>query len=115
MAARLKETAAGQLLRDEQVRPLYEHMYSSLTPVFEQIEQQVGMTVEELLAIPEGELAIAFVSLPDAPLALVVLLDTGQRQKMDGLLERGDAALREAGFAASRRRMGRGYPARVHS
>ena len=98
LADRLQETAAGQLLRDEQVRPLYEHMYGSMTPVLEQVEQRLGMKVEDLLKIPDGELAFALVAIPGAPPAAVVLLESGLQKSIDDLLEQGRTVLVEGGF-----------------
>ena len=113
-AARLQSTSAGQLLRDEQVRPLYEQLYGSVTPALQQVEQRLGVTLDEMLKIPEGELTLAVVALPDAAPALVALLETGQKKSIDQLLEQGGKALLDAGFTVADEQLAQ-VPAHVFS
>ena len=89
-------------------------MYGSLTPVLEQVEQRLGMKLEDLLKIPDGELALALVAVPSGPPAGVVLLEVGPQKSIDQLLEQGRTALLEGGFTPAEEDC-EGVPLRVYS
>ncbi len=102
LAARYHETAFGQITADEQIRPFVEHLYGSLLTAFERVQDEVGASLDELLAIPQGELCIAIV-LPEAGQPqLAVIVDTGDKLPVaQTLLDRGDDLLVSAGASRS--------------
>ncbi|WP_164103277.1 hypothetical protein [Candidatus Laterigemmans baculatus] len=60
------KSSLGRMLQDEQLRPLIGDLYSGGATLFEQISEHVGVSLDELLSIPQGELALAVVPL-EAP------------------------------------------------
>lgn len=60
------KSSLGRMFQDEQLRPLIGDLYSGTATLFEQISEQVGVSLDELLSIPQGEFAFAVVPL-EAP------------------------------------------------
>lgn len=77
--AKFKESSMGRMLDDEQVRPLASSLYGVMAETFGQVQDQVGMSLDELLAVPQGEICVALVEMPDNSPALVALLEVGDR------------------------------------
>jgi hypothetical protein len=97
-AERFKATAIGQMSQDPQLRPLIAHLYGELGEILAGWKDRAGLTLPEILALPQGELAGAMVALPDAPLAVVLIVDTGSEiAAARRLLERGAATLEGQG------------------
>src|SRR6056297_902353 len=57
------ESSVGRMLADPAVRPLVEEAYGIGAELFERLRGQVGVSLDELLSIPQGEVAIAVVPL----------------------------------------------------
>lgn len=62
-AERLREDFAGsslgQMLRDPKVRPFAGDLFSVGAELFQRIGDEIGVSLEELLAIPHGQVAVA--------------------------------------------------------
>ncbi len=63
----LKESSIGKMLNDPKLKPFASDLYSTLHELFEQISDQVGVSLDELLSIPSGQVAAAFIpgKMPD--------------------------------------------------
>lgn len=61
----LREDAAkssiGLMLKDPDMRPLATDIYATGSQLFSQISDRVGVTLDELLAIPSGQVAVAVI------------------------------------------------------
>jgi len=94
MAEKFMNTSLGRMSQDPQLKPLLEHLYGAVVEATAALKDQVGLTLPELLAIPQGELTVALVAPEEGPPAAVVLLDAGnQLSNARKLLERGTDAL----------------------
>jgi hypothetical protein len=106
LVQRFRQTALGRITDDEQIRPLTNQLYGSLRETFKQIEGRVGLSLDELMAIPQGEICAAFAALPDQPPGLIVLLDARDRAfQVRKLLENEDR-LRESGVSKTTEKIG---------
>lgn len=72
-ATELKQVAAessmGKLLNDPKLKPLASDLYGAGAELFAQVSERVGVSLDEMLSIPEGEVAFAllpFSGNPDA-------------------------------------------------
>lgn len=102
MARRFQQTALGRMSQDPQLQPLVEHLYGSLGELVARFKDQVGLSLPQLLSIPQGELSLAMVAMEEGPPAGVVLLDAGpQIVNARTLLKRGGEALERAGAKRS--------------
>ena len=76
MLESFRETAMGKMSQDEQIKPLVSQVYVAAQDAWKQIEEQVGVPLEKILKIPQGEICLAAVPLEDGPPAIVALIDT---------------------------------------
>jgi hypothetical protein len=79
LVQKFRETSMGKLSQDEQVRPILSQLYGSATDAFGRIQEQIGLSLEELLKIPQGEMAIALVAPEDDVPAWMILFDAGDQ------------------------------------
>ncbi len=79
LARRHKNTSIGRMSQDPQLKPLIGQLYGALSEATAQLKEVIGLSLTELLAIPQGEITVALVSPEEAPLAVVVLLDAGNQ------------------------------------
>lgn len=104
---KFRESAMGRMLQDEQVKPLATQLYGSLADAFGRVQDQVGLPLDKLLAIPQGELCLALVAMPDSPPALVALIEVGdQLPSAQRLLDRGSEELERNGAVKSTQAIG---------
>ena len=95
---RFKQTALGRIVQDEKMQPLVSRLYGTAQNAWKQIEDRVGLPLNEVLRIPQGEICVAFVAPPEQPPGLVVLIDVkDQLPAAYKLLGRGEEALLENG------------------
>ena len=53
------ETSFGSIKTDPAVQPIWDQFYNDLISAFPQIEEELGVSLEDLLDIPQGELSIS--------------------------------------------------------
>ncbi|MCI0358549.1 MAG: DUF3352 domain-containing protein [Planctomycetaceae bacterium] len=115
LVERFRETSLGRIVKDEQVRPLVQQLYGSVENAWKQIEERVGLPLNELLKIPQGEICVAFVAPPEQQPGLVVLLDVKQQMPaFYKLLGRGEEFLTGRGGSKSEEKLG-GQPVSVYT
>src|SRR5262245_65931639 len=91
---RFRETAIGRIGRDEELKPLVSKLYATVQELWGEIEDRVGLPLDQLLKIPQGEISLALVAPPEQSPAVVVLLDVkDQLPQAKKLLERGEQFL----------------------
>src|SRR5204862_182910 len=70
--------------------------------VSDKVETEIGIGLEELLSIPQGEVAFAAVQPPGKKISIVAFFDFGEkREPVEKLLEKAVAALEEQGAKRS--------------
>jgi hypothetical protein len=101
------KTSIGRLSQDAQVRPLLSQLYGSAAEAFSQVEEQIGVSLDDLLKIPQGEAAVALVAPEDDSPSLVILFDVGdQLPSVQKLLDQGEAAAVRDGATISTEQVG---------
>ncbi len=96
LAERFKQTSLGLMAQDAQMKPLVDQVYAAILASAQPLEENLGVSLSELLALPNGELALGFVVPTESPPALLALLDTGENvAALQRLLDRADRALVE--------------------
>jgi len=107
VAGRFMNTAIGKMSQDPQLKPLIGQLYGSLSEAVAEVKDRIGLTLPEILAIPQGEVTLALAAAKDAPPAVVVLVDTGnQIANARKLLEKGEAAMVGGGTRKSEEKIG---------
>ena len=54
----LQDSSVGKMLNDPKLKPFADELYSTARDLFDQISDRVGVTLDELLSIPHGQVAI---------------------------------------------------------
>src|SRR5262249_3177916 len=95
---RFRETAGGRIAQDPQMKPLVGQLYKSLQDAFKRIEERVGLPLDQVLRVPQGEICVAFVALPEQSPGVIAFLDVkDELAKARTLLAKGEDFLRETG------------------
>jgi hypothetical protein len=105
LVSRFRETSLGRISQDEQVKPLVSGVYAAAEEAWTQIEDRVGLPLNQLLAIPQGEISVAFVGQTKneegkyvGPSGVVLLIDVKDRiADANKLLDKGAQFMEENG------------------
>ncbi len=104
---RFMQTATGRMSQDAKVKPLINQLYGELTRALAPLEDRLGLSVSDMLNIPQGELTLAVVAPEGALLAPVALLDVHEQiVAVQALLEKADETLRKNGAVKSEETLG---------
>jgi hypothetical protein len=88
------KTLFGQMLEDAALADFRSDVVKQFEEASQQVSEHLGMSLSELLAIPQGEVAVAGVVRPGGLLAGVLLLDFGdQAEAVTKLLEKAAEAV----------------------
>lgn len=91
---RWNRTSIGQLFQEPQLKPFLDDLAKKQEEASKKIEEEVGVTVEELLNLPQGEVTFALLEKPTRQLAVVLMLEYGDHQEtVEKLLKKMDDAL----------------------
>ncbi|MBN2476761.1 MAG: hypothetical protein JXB62_19280 [Pirellulales bacterium] len=94
LAERFMNTSVGRMGQDPQLKPLIGQLYGSVLEATSQLKDEIGLSLPEILAIPQGELTVALVLPEEGDPAVVALLDAGnQLSNARKLLERATVEL----------------------
>jgi hypothetical protein len=98
MRKRFGGSIGGKLIADPEIAPMVSKLYASLGEWWTDIEDRVGLPLDQLLTIPQGEICVAVVGQAEGPPAIVALVDVKDRLiSAQRLIEKGEAALTEQG------------------
>jgi hypothetical protein len=98
LVSKFQETSIGRIAREQQFRPLLAQLYDSATEAFEPAEGSIGLSLPELLSLPQGELTLAVVEPEEGLPAMVMLMDVGgQEANMRKLIDHIEIMLQDAG------------------
>ena len=76
MKAKMSEASTGKMFSDPELKPIVDELYGSAVKLTAQMQEVIGVNLEELLAIPNGEMAFGFYFNEKKP-AVVALLEAG--------------------------------------
>ncbi|MBL9094646.1 MAG: hypothetical protein JNL96_25725 [Planctomycetaceae bacterium] len=101
------ETAAGQMAQDPQFKPLWDQLFAALEKAFEPAKEKVGLSINELITLPRGELGFAVVPVTGAPPAVLLFVEAPENDRsVDTLIERGRATALEGGWIEESEQVG---------
>lgn len=96
---RLQQMSFGQLIRDPQFQPLASQIFGTLGTAFKQVEEQIGASLDEILSIPQGEIALGVAISPyDEPMGILMVEAGDSMPIVNKLIAKGASRLMEAGF-----------------
>ncbi len=65
----LAESSVGKMMSDPKLRPFAGDFYNTATQLFSQVGDRLGISLDDLLAIPKGQFAVGVVALDPQPVA----------------------------------------------
>lgn len=101
---RLGETATARMLKDPEIVPIVQQLNDSAEEAFGGVEEELGLSLQQLMAIPQGEFCLAIVAPERGSPILVLLIEAGKEiagaRKLveftvDGMEQRGDVKSQE--------------------
>jgi hypothetical protein len=102
LIAKFQNTALGRMVKDDKIAPLFAELYGSATEMFEQVKDQFGVGLTEMLEIPQGEIAFGVVASEGTRPSFMLILDAGDRaDSASKLLDKAIEALEKQGQAKS--------------
>lgn len=102
LSKRFLNTAIGRMAQDPQVQPFLKHLYGSMTDFVAKYQDRIGLGLNDILALPQGELALAVVPQESGPPALILFLDAGsQLSNALTLVQKGSENLEKMGAKKS--------------
>ncbi len=107
LVERFNATNFGRMLQEPQIRPLFEQLYGNLRGEMAGLEDRLGVTLDEMLALPSGELAVALFKPADGPISVVGFIEVkDQYATAKKLLDQLDAELVAQGLQFREERVG---------
>ncbi len=98
LRAAMKDSSFGDMLADPALKPMIADIEAKLKEASAKVKEEVGVTLEELYNLPEGEITFAVVEKPSRKAAVVMMLDAGEHgATLDKLVERMHDALVQEG------------------
>ena len=70
---KLSQTAGGKLMEDPEIKPIIGDLYGSIAQLAQGMQQEIGVNLDELLSIPNGELAFALVATKEDPVPCILI------------------------------------------
>ena len=90
LAEKLQDTNMGKLIANEQIAPLVGDLYSTAQDAYSEVEDQVGLSLDEIQSLPAGELCFAVIAPKRKNPAFVLIIDTDEESEvLDKALQRG--------------------------
>jgi hypothetical protein len=84
------DKSGGAMLRDPELKPFLDEVHAKIDELSDKLQEEIGVSINELLAIPQGELTFALMERPARKLAPVLIVDFGEKNKetIDKLLKK---------------------------
>lgn len=98
LVKRFLNSSLGRMSQDPQLQPLVRHFYNQVVEATAEPTKRLGLSLNDLLAIPQGEVAFALVAVEDQTPVPVFLLDSGEEvARLRLLLQNSMQLLEKAG------------------
>ena len=97
LMTKMAESSIGQMTQDEAVSPLLEGLWGEAKTAYEDVKDQVGVSLEDFQELPSGEMTFAMIAPRQAEepaFILIVELD-GESEALDRVLDRGRQLITE--------------------
>ncbi len=88
------KSSIGQMLHDPQLKPFLDDVQKKIDEASKGMENETGVTIADLMELPQGELTIALLEKPARKLSFVFMLEFGKNKAtVEKLLKKMDEAL----------------------
>lgn len=95
---RLNTSLFGEMLQDAELQPFIDGVKEKIKEASAKMKDEAGISLDDVLAVPQGEITFAVLELPPRKLAMVLLLDYGDnKETVDSLLNKLESGLKDMG------------------
>ena len=102
LVEKFQQTSTGKLAKDEQLKPLLGQIWQIGVDAFQNAEKEIGVSLNELLKIPQGEICVALVAPQQGTPRVVAWVDCGDKLlTVEKLLDRAEKELGNSGGSRS--------------
>ncbi len=102
------KSSMGQLIQEPQMKPFIDDVTKKIEESLKEAEDELGVPVNDLLELPQGELTFALLERPAGKISVVLILQYGDRQStVDKLLKEMDDGLEKLKFEHSSEEIGK--------
>ncbi|MCY2985793.1 MAG: hypothetical protein NTY15_19380 [Planctomycetota bacterium] len=107
LKAKMAETSMGRISNDAQIKPILNSFYSSFSTLVQGMQDAVGVNLDELLSIPNGELAIALVPTKTNPVFCAMLEAGDELPAVKLMIGRLEDRIAQSGGAKTTKEVGK--------
>lgn len=88
----------GRMLADPEIAPFVQNLYGSGAEAFKQVEEVLGVSLDDLLNLPQGEICVALCSTTEGPPAFVFMFEAANKLEVfDKLVARAEKEMLKEG------------------
>ncbi len=80
------KSSSGEMLRDPEFKPFLDDVKKKIEELSQKVQDELGVSLDDLLALPDGEITIAVMEKPARKLSVVLMVDYGDSQETVGKL-----------------------------
>ncbi len=77
-AEKMKNSSFGQMMQSESVSPLVDSIYDGAAKRYEDVSEDVGLSLDEIRSLPSGEISFAIIAPRRQDLVYVVMMETDE-------------------------------------
>ncbi|MEQ1825068.1 MAG: DUF3352 domain-containing protein [Pirellula sp.] len=104
---KLSQTSMGKLSEDPQLKPIIGTFYSTFNSLVQGMQNAIGVNLDELLSIPNGELAVALVPSKTNPILCGMIEAGDELPAVELMIGRLDARLVQQGAEKTTKEIGK--------
>jgi hypothetical protein len=103
----VKSSTFGKLLADPDFQPFINDLKAKISEGGDKIKEELGLTIEDLLSVPQGQVAFAIIPTDGGEIAGVLYVDYGDSEEtITKLLDKAATALKENGSEITTEKVG---------
>ncbi len=107
LKAKMAQTSGGRLSEDPQLKPIIGSFYSTFSTLVQGMQDVVGVSLDELLSIPNGELAIGLVPTKASPVFCALLEAGDELPAVELMIGRLESRISSGGGVKSTKEIGK--------
>lgn len=107
LKAKMSQTSMGRIYEDPQIKPIIGSFYSTFSNLAQGMQDAVGVNLDELLSIPNGELAIALVPTKTNPVFCALIEAGDELPAVELIIGRLENAVGQNGGAKTTKEIGK--------
>jgi hypothetical protein len=104
---KMTQTSMGKLSQDPELKPIISTFYSTFNELVQGMQNAIGVTLDELLSIPNGELAVALVPTKESPIFCGLLEAGDELPAVELMLRRLDERLSQQNAEKTNKEIGK--------